>query len=691
MNNENPEEPKRLDPTAADDTAHELAGLDKTNAAKFGTFADLGLHPDVLKALGEMGFDAPMEVQARTYPVVRKGTDVLVQSRTGSGKTAAFGIPLVDRVVQPEDKFVQAIILLPTRELALQVASELARISAHRPSTVVPVYGGAPMARQIAQLEAGGQIVCGTPGRILDHIRRGTLVLDKVRCAVLDECDEMLSMGFQEDIEAILEHTPNTRQTLLFSATLPEGIKRLSRRFLSNPEHLKLSRDFVGVQEIQHIYYSVQSSRREGELLRVLDFESPQRSIVFCNTREETGRVAEFLRNNKRSAEAISSDLSQSDREKVMNRMRSGDIQFLVATDVAARGIDLDGISHVFNYSFPDSPEVYIHRTGRTGRAGRHGIAVSLIGPTEIGAFYYLKLLYKIKPEERALPSPVQIQSRREGAHIQTLRDRFGQAPKPAWRSLAKRIISAADGEKLIAALLEAQLSRPAPKKSQPGAAPKAQAETPTDAKPSRDDRTPSRGAPRTANRDRRRTRGARDSSCIQDAQTASRDESVRPKSELTSSGATEPVDYDAVWATGDASGDEATASRERPSAAKASPESDADRGDGADESTAQSKPRERGTRRPGPRSRTDRRGADNDGGARLYINLGTKDKVTADDLATMVGRLGVTVALHDIDVMRHHSYMNVSPDTVEKVVAGLNDSEREGRRVICEQARPRR
>jgi ATP-dependent RNA helicase DeaD len=418
------------------------------------SFAELGLGPAVLTALAEMGFSHPMKVQAATLPKVLEGRDLMVQSRTGSGKTAAFGIPLIDKVVRADDKFVQAIILLPTRELALQVASELARIAAHSGITIVPVYGGAPMGRQIEQLKAGGQIVCGTPGRIMDHMRRGTLQLDRVRCAILDECDEMLSMGFQEDIEKILERTPVERQTLLFSATVPEGIQRISRRFMRQPENLKLSADFVGVQEIRHVYYTIPGGQRENELLRVLSFENPGRAIVFCNTREETGRVAEFLRRQGFEAEAISSDLAQNDREKVMARMRAGGIRFLVATDVAARGIDLEALSHVINYTFPESPEVYIHRTGRTGRAGRHGTAISLIGPTEVGAFYYVKLLYKIKPEERSLPSEAEIRGKREGERIESLRARFAAEPGAGWRSLARRVMGSIDGERLCAALL---------------------------------------------------------------------------------------------------------------------------------------------------------------------------------------------------------------------------------------------
>ncbi|HXI59300.1 MAG TPA: DEAD/DEAH box helicase, partial [Polyangia bacterium] len=509
---------------------------------KVPSFAELGLHAEIQRAVEEMGFTEPMPVQATTFPLITAGRDLMVQSRTGSGKTAAFGIPFGNSVVNPEEKFVQAVVLLPTRELALQVASELAKIVTYRKIVVVPVYGGAPMGRQVEQLRAGGQIVCGTPGRVLDHLRRGTLKLDRVKCAVLDECDEMLSMGFQEDIEAILEKTPETRQTLLFSATLPEGIQRLSRRFLKNPEFLKLSADFVGVHEIKHLYYSIPGVNRENELLRILNFEDPKSAIIFCNTREETGRVAEFLRKQGFEAEAISSDLSQSDRERVMARMRANGIRFLVATDVAARGIDIENLQYVFNYTFPEAPELYIHRTGRTGRAGKQGTAVSLIGPTEVGSFYYLKLLYKIKPEERALPSEVEIRSRREGERVAALRQALGEDAGAEWKSLGRRLMGAVDGERLIAALLARSFAaldgmpaapRPVPLAAVPTPALFA---TPTPAAGTPSGREGERDAPRDRDREPRgfRDRGgerpSRDRDGRRDARDGRRDRPDRPE-----------------------------------------------------------------------------------------------------------------------------------------------------------------
>ncbi|HSZ83546.1 MAG TPA: DEAD/DEAH box helicase, partial [Polyangia bacterium] len=492
-----------LAPAAA--PAPEATPAPVPEAPKGPSFADLGLHPDVLRAVTEMGFTHPMTVQSTVFPLMVAGRDLMVQSRTGSGKTAAFGIPMANGIVNPDEKHVQAIVLMPTRELALQVAAEMAKICAYRGLTVVPVYGGAPMGRQVEQLRDGGQIVCGTPGRVLDHMRRGTLRLDRVRVAVLDECDEMLSMGFQEDIEKILESTPKERQTMLFSATVPEAIQRISRRFLRNPEFLKLSGDYIGVHEIKHLYYSIPAVQRENELLRILAFEDPKSAIIFCNTREETGRVAAFLRQNGHDAEAISSDLAQNDRERVLGRMRAGGIKFLVATDVAARGIDIEALSHVFNYTFPESPEIYVHRTGRTGRAGKNGTAVSLIGPTEVGSFYYLKLLYKIRPEERALPSETEIRSRREGERVAVLRAALAADPGSEWKGLARRLANAVDGERLIAALLAKSFKDVENMPVVP--VPKAPAVTVTVARPAARPESFDRDRPRDRDRDRPRDR----------------------------------------------------------------------------------------------------------------------------------------------------------------------------------------
>ena len=668
------------------------------------TFAELGLHADVLRAVEEMGFTEPMPVQAATLPLVAAGRDLMVQSRTGSGKTAAFGIPFANNIVRPEEKFVQAIVLLPTRELALQVAAEMAKICAYRGITVVPIYGGAPMGRQVEQLHGGGQIVCGTPGRVLDHLRRGTLRLDRVRCAVLDECDEMLSMGFQEDIEDILEKTPAERQTLLFSATVPEGIQRLSRRYLRNPEFLKLSADYIGVYDIKHLYYSIPAIHRENELLQILAFEEPVSAIIFCNTREETGRVAEFLRQHGHDAEAISSDLSQSDRERVLGRMRAGGIKFLVATDVAARGIDIENLSHVFNYTFPEAPEIYIHRTGRTGRAGRKGTAVSLIGPTEVGSFYYLKLLYKIKPDERALPSEAEIRSHREGERVLMLRGALTAEPGPEWRALARRLIGAIDGERLTAALLAHSFAsvegmpvapKPAAAPVAPRAAVPSSSSSPSSSeaprgeshdrprdrdrgRPSFGDR-PNRDRPDRSSRGPRTDRGPRDDR----GPRAPRDDRGprRPERPAPAPLRTDPPpaerEFWEVWGEERAKG---AADAPSPTSPAPAPLSSASHGSPPHTEVAPERTESDSARPSTPENVT-----------RLYLNLGRKDGASEQEvrdlLATHVGPVDVS----EIDVMNTHTYVNVAPTDAEKVVGALTGKELGGRQIVCEQAKPRR
>jgi ATP-dependent RNA helicase DeaD len=669
------------------------------------SFADLGLNTDVLRALTEMGFTEPMAVQSTTYPLISAGRDLMVQSRTGSGKTAAFGIPFANGLVNPDDKFVQAIVLLPTRELALQVASELAKICAYRQLTVVPVYGGAPMGRQVEQLHAGGQIVCGTPGRVLDHLRRGTLRLDRVRVAVLDECDEMLSMGFQEDIEAILEKTPSERQTLLFSATVPEAIQRLSRRYLRNPEFLKLSADFIGVHEIKHLYYSIPAIHRENELLQILAFEEPTSAIIFCNTREETGRVAEFLRQHGHDAEAISSDLAQSDRERVLGRMRAGGIKFLVATDVAARGIDIEKLSHVFNYTFPEAPEIYIHRTGRTGRAGRQGTAVSLIGPTEVGSFYYLKLLYKIKPDERALPSEAEIRSHREGERVLLLRRALESEPGPEWRALARRLIGAVDGERLTAALLARTFASlegmPVVPIAKPTPAPTAASRAATSEAPRSvapfEPRNRSRDRPRFGDRDRGRPeRSARPERGRRDERPAPHPEGSLPRSEASAPRAersaarpeqrdppprhndSPPVEREFWEIWGDERAQAADVAAAPATTTSASPVA-----------SVVTSPRPSQTERP--RGSSGDYEAPRTDVARLYLNLGRKDGASDREVRDLLATHAGAVEVSEIDVMNTHTYLNVAPADAERVIAALTGKELGGRQLVCESAKPRR
>ena len=436
----------------AEPTAAAAAPTESTTPT---TFDAMKLSDALRRALVDVGYTKPTIVQSATFEPIAHGRDVIVQSKTGSGKTAAFGIPLLDRVVQPE-KRVQAMVLCPTRELALQCATEFGRLGKYRGVSTTAIYGGASMSKQIDELEAGAQIVAGTPGRVLDHLRRGTLDVKGLRTIILDEADEMLSMGFAEELNAILSFipAPGKRQALLFSATMPESIQRLARRHLVNPEFITLSTDNVAPSDITHYVYFVGSASRSTELARILEVEKPEGAIIFCNTKDETEKVSADLQRRGMAADYLNGDLEQSSRERVLAALRTGKLQYLVATDVAARGIDISNLSHVINFGFPESAEQYVHRTGRTGRAGRRGTAISLIGPKDIGNLYMLRLTYGIRPIERTLPSSAEEKTRREIERLALLREAIVSEPGEEAAALAKRLLTYDDSERLVAFLV---------------------------------------------------------------------------------------------------------------------------------------------------------------------------------------------------------------------------------------------
>jgi ATP-dependent RNA helicase DeaD len=419
------------------------------------SFDALGLTPEVRRAIDDLGFLEPTPVQVATYGPAVRGTDLIVQARTGTGKTAAFGIPLVDRLVRPEGR-AQALILAPTRELALQSAREIARLGAHRGIRTVAVYGGAPMERQVRELQEGAQIVSGTPGRVLDHLKRGTLDASGIRVLVLDEADEMLSMGFAKELNAIVALLPTKRQTMLFSATIDEAVERMAQRMLKDPERISLSSDAVGAQGITHFYYLVSGVGRTRDLIRILEVEDPETAIIFCNTRAATEQVAQELKQAGFNADWLNADLPQSERENVLARTRRGELRYLVATDVAARGIDISHLTHVINYDFPANVEGYVHRTGRTGRAGRTGTAISLVSPAELGSLYYLRLSYKIFPVERSLPTEGELRTRIETDRIALLSEAFPNEPDELERAIGRRLLTHPDAERLLGGLLRA-------------------------------------------------------------------------------------------------------------------------------------------------------------------------------------------------------------------------------------------
>ncbi len=346
-------------------------------------FRDLGLSEAMINCLHKKGFEEPTPIQAKTIPfLLENKKDLIGKAQTGTGKTAAFGIPIIENIV-PDSKKIQAIILAPTRELAIQVAEELSSLAEEHKTRILAVYGGQPIERQIERLKRGVDIVVGTPGRILDHLDRKTLDISKVSYIVLDEADEMLNMGFIEDIESILKAAPKSRRTVLFSATMPGHIERLAKQYMNDYEVIAAATDQITRDNIQQIYFEVAQSDKFEALFRIIDVEESFYGMVFTRTKVDADEISHKLLNRGCRAEAIHGDLSQGQREKVLQKFRGKKITVLVATDVAARGIDVDNLTHVINYSLPQDPESYVHRIGRTGRAGKSGIAVTLITPSE--------------------------------------------------------------------------------------------------------------------------------------------------------------------------------------------------------------------------------------------------------------------------------------------------------------------
>jgi ATP-dependent RNA helicase DeaD len=377
------------------------------------TFNTLGLDPGLVQVVSERGYAEPTPIQAQSIPLLLTGKDMIGQAQTGTGKTAAFGLPMLQQI-EPGQNHVQALVLAPTRELALQVSNALYNYGSVLNVSVLPVYGGQSYSRQINRLRRGVDIVVGTPGRLLDLIKQKVLDLSQVNMVVLDEADEMLSMGFIEDIETILAQTRPERQTALFSATVPGPIKRLAAKYMHDPVSISVKGEERTVETITQRYYFVNESEKLAALTRLFEMEEMTSVLVFVKTRVASGELANALTVRGHPAEALNGDLSQDAREQVLKRFRRNQIKVLVATDVAARGLDIEDVSHVFNYDLPSDVEVFVHRVGRTGRAGKEGEAISLVSPTETGRLRRIEAYTRKKMEKAEIPTIEQIKERRE-------------------------------------------------------------------------------------------------------------------------------------------------------------------------------------------------------------------------------------------------------------------------------------
>jgi len=383
-------------------------------------FESFGLHPELMQAITELGFTTPTPIQSGMIPLMLTGVDVIGQAQTGTGKTAAFAFPILQNL-EPGQKHPQALVLAPTRELAMQVADAIWNYGQHLQVRVLAIYGGSSYSRQITRLKKGVDVVVATPGRLLDLLERGVLDLSGIRTVVLDEADEMLKMGFIEDVENILAETPETRQTALFSATLPGPIRRLADKYMRDPQSVTIQREQVTAEMIEQRCYLVHEKDKLAALTRLFEVEDVTSALIFVRTRVESGELANELTVRGFPAEALNGDLSQDARERIMARFRNNQIKVLVATDVAARGLDVDDISHVFNYDLPDEAEVYVHRIGRTGRAGKTGVAISLVTPREKRKLYSVERFTHQKFAFQPLPTETDILQKRENELLEKM------------------------------------------------------------------------------------------------------------------------------------------------------------------------------------------------------------------------------------------------------------------------------
>ncbi len=597
-----------------------------------GSFDDLGLSEPVRRAIAERGYEKPTPVQTAAYRPIRDGKDVIVRSKTGTGKTAAFAVPMLERIPDRRRR-PSALVMCPTRELAIQVADEFAALAKNRDLSVVTVYGGASMGDQLAKLEAGAEIVVGTPGRIYDHIRRKSLVLDGTMVCCLDEADEMLNMGFFEEVTRILDHLPEDCQQLLFSATVPADIEQIIREYLTTPETILLSGDEYKVDNIHNVMYpTVDSYPKPRNLLYMLEAEEPEAAIVFCNTRNDTSLVTAVLNRNGYDAELLNGDLPQKERERVMAKVKRGELRFMVATDIAARGIDISDLSHVVNYSLPEDPQIFLHRVGRTGRIGKKGTSLSLVSGGDIHTLSALQKKYEIVFEEKALPPPEEARRTWTERHVSELKDAMSSSIFEAYIPLSQELRGRQDGDWLVAFALKYffthhrmervhDLTKAEHKREEhERRAPDGWGDGRGHERGRRRDGE-ARGERRSRSDEGRRARGGRDERHV-------RVDGTGPGEQAGGGGGAHP----------------------EPAADEAHP----------------------------PRSR-------------IFLSVGEQDGADEAKVREIAGSHAPAVELRGVDVRRTHSFLEVAPEAVDGAVAALNGKDWNGKALLAERARRRR
>lgn len=424
------------------------------------TFYEFGLSNTVIRATTAMGFEEATSIQELAIPLAMAGKDIIGQAQTGTGKTAAFGIPMIEKI-SPEQGSIQGLVITPTRELAVQVAEEINTIGQYKKIRALPIYGGQDIERQIKALKNKPQIIVATPGRLMDHMRRKLIRLQQIMVVVLDEADEMLNMGFREDIETILAEVPEERQTMLFSATMPQPIQDLARRFMHDPEYVSINTKEVTVPNTDQYYYQVHEKEKFDALCRLLDLHAPEAAIIFARTKRRVDELLEALMKRGYSAEAIHGDLTQAKRDSVMRKFKNMSTEILVATDVAARGLDIGSVTHIYNFDIPQDSDSYVHRIGRTGRLGKPGIAATFVSHREIGHLEHIERSIRRKIERRPVPTISEAIEGQQRLTVEKLMQVIEEGEQLQYKDLARELLDSADAVSLLAAALKMLTKEP--------------------------------------------------------------------------------------------------------------------------------------------------------------------------------------------------------------------------------------
>jgi ATP-dependent RNA helicase DeaD len=634
-------------------------------------FPELGLSPELLKAIDKLGFEQAAPIQAEAIPLLMQGVDVVGQSQTGSGKTAAFAIPAIEKT-DGAKRVVQVLILCPTRELAVQVSEEVHKLALFkRGITALPIYGGQSYERQFVGLKQGAQIVIGTPGRVMDHMRRGTLRLETVKMVILDEVDVMLNMGFRDDIELILQATPKERQTVFFSATIPKPIQQLIEKYSRNPQQVRIAQKALTVPTVEQVYYEVDRRYKIELLTRLIDIHDLKLGIIFCNTKRMVDDLVDHLEAQGYMADRLHGDMNQAQRDRVMNKFRKSGLEFLVATDIAARGIDVDDVQVVFNYDLPYDVEDYVHRIGRTGRAGRSGRAISFVAGREMFQIYNIERFIKMKIQRGKPPTVDEVQDARANVFLDKVRLTLQSSDFERENHLIERLLEEGFSSTDIASALLHHLR--VGDSSSPTKAPREEERPRPERTPYREerqDRYPERHDRRFENRRDDRSEGR-----------LSRPAGVRAVPAPAPSVAPRPPARPAAIPSASTRETQIPPSSPAPATKPPAKEKPPEKTYSDVEIMASiSEPPKETESKPAPKP--SRRTPDNQ--TRLWMNIGEEMGVTPIDVVnTVAGETGLPgKVVGMVDIRERHLFVDVASEHVKGIIAKLNRSEFKGHKL---------